>query len=243
MKKTISILTLLSLSCFSTLSFAEATTKQPSAKENFLNHLSGNMALTNNYVFRGISQTREEPAVQGGLAYTFDSKIHLNIWGSNVNFESPTGQTATLETDETIGYGNTIKDFTYDISIVRYQYPRASTASYFEGLGTLSYRFLTFLIGYSSNVFGSHGPGTYTNLGVHFEIPAKYVYFEDITLSGSVGHYNLDKNAGTNYEDYNVQIAKALSDKYTISLAWIDTSHKNPPYDGSQWVFTVAAAF
>jgi len=224
---------------------ANVATKNNAATQYFLDHIAGNLELTNNYAFRGLSQTKEEPAVQGGLAFTFDSKIYLSVWGSNVNFMSLAGQQVTLETDETIGYANTIKDFNYDLHLVRYAYPRASTASYNEVIGSLGYKFLTFLMGYSSNVFNSHGSGTYSNLNAHFDIPAKYAYFNNVTLSGGVGHYNLNPAAGTSYDDYNIQIAKGIGDKnqYVISFQWVDTNHKNPPYDNNQYIGTLTANF
>lgn len=245
MKKTILYITMTGVVSFCSSSFAEehAEKHQNAATQYFLDHISGNMAYTNNYIFRGISQTKEEPAVQGGLTFTFDSKIYLALWASNVDFLSLTGEQATLETDESIGYSNTIKDVTFDLHLVRYTYPRASSTTYNELMGSISYKFLTFLMGYSANVFNSHGPGTYSNLSANFDIPAKYAYFENVNLSGGIGNYNLDRYAGNSYMDYNVQIAKTIADKYTLSVQWVDTSHKNPPYDGCQWVVAMTAKF
>lgn len=209
----------------------------------FLDHIAGNMAFTNNYTFRGISQTSEEAAIQGGLTFTFDSKIYVGLWGSNVNFLSLTGEQATSEVDELIGYANTIKDITFDIHFVRYDYARASTTTYNEVIGSISYGFLAFLVGYSGNVYGSHGPGTYTNLSAHFDLPAKYVHYENVVLTGGIGYYNLDSYAGNDYMDYNVQLSKTIGEKYVISIQWVDTNHKNPPYDGCQWVVGIAANF
>src|SRR3546814_1978703 len=46
---------------------------------------AANVALGTDYVFRGISQTDEEPTVQGGFDWSHDSGIYLGIWGSNVD--------------------------------------------------------------------------------------------------------------------------------------------------------------
>src|SRR3982750_959529 len=112
MKKILLFITMTGIVSLGSSAFAEEKVeKHSSATQYFLDHISGNMVFTNNYVFRGVSQTKQEPAVQGGLTFTFDSKIYLNLWGSNVDFFSLNGEQATLETDETIGYSNTIKDF------------------------------------------------------------------------------------------------------------------------------------
>src|SRR4029079_6775045 len=164
MKKIILFITMTGFVSLCSYAFAEEKTdKHTPATQYFLDHISGNMVFTNNYIFRGISQTKQEPAVQGGLTFTFDSKIYLNLWGSNVDFFSLNGEQATLETDQTVGYSNSFGDFSFDIHLVRYTYPRASNATYNELMGSISYNFLTFLMGYSGNVYGSHGPGTYSN--------------------------------------------------------------------------------
>jgi len=244
MKKLIFSTITASLISFYTCPFADTGVKHnsPSA-QYFLDHIAGNLTLTNNYIFRGLSDTRNEAALQGGLTFSFDSKIYVGLWGTNTNFPSPNGDLATFEADEFIGYSNTIKDLSFDLHFVRYDYPRASSATYNELIGSLSYKFITFLMGYSGNVFGSHGPGTYINLGLNVDIPAKYIYFEHVNLSGGVGSYDLDKEAGNSYQDYNILLAKTVGDKYTFSLQWVDTNHKNPPYDGSRWVIAITAKF
>ncbi len=48
--------------------------------------VSGNLGLTSDYLFRGISQTDEGMALQGGLTLAGDSGFYLSTWGSNINF-------------------------------------------------------------------------------------------------------------------------------------------------------------
>ena len=52
---------------------------------------SGNVALTTDYVWRGVSQTDEGPAVQGGFDYEHESGFSAGVWGSNVDFDGDTG--------------------------------------------------------------------------------------------------------------------------------------------------------
>src|SRR5262245_8792596 len=55
---------------------------------------SANVALTSEYVFRGISQTDDSPAIQGGFDWSLEKLgslplgLYAGIWGSNVNFHS-----------------------------------------------------------------------------------------------------------------------------------------------------------
>jgi len=48
--------------------------------------IEANVSLATDYVFRGFSQTNEDPAISGGFDYGFDGGFYLGIWGSNVNF-------------------------------------------------------------------------------------------------------------------------------------------------------------
>jgi len=52
---------------------------------------TGNVALTTNYMFRGVSQTGNGPAIQGGFNYSY-TPLNLNagIWASNVDSSSGT---------------------------------------------------------------------------------------------------------------------------------------------------------
>ena len=54
--------------------------------------LKANVALTSNYMYRGISQTNNGPAVQGGFDYTYVPwSLYAGVWGSNVDSSSGTG--------------------------------------------------------------------------------------------------------------------------------------------------------
>ena len=46
---------------------------------------SANVALTSDYIFRGISQNESDPAIQGGFDVAHTSGIYAGVWGSNVS--------------------------------------------------------------------------------------------------------------------------------------------------------------
>jgi uncharacterized protein (TIGR02001 family) len=99
--------------------------------------VTGNVGVYSQYIFRGLTQTNEEPALQGGLDYSHSSGFYIGAWGSNIswlkeNFTSPAGVVAgqydeggSLELDLYGGFrGNFGKtDFTYDIGFLYYWYP------------------------------------------------------------------------------------------------------------------------
>lgn len=87
--------------------------------------LTGNLALTTDYRFRGISQTWRLPAVQGGFDYAHASGVYLGAWASNVSGNSYNNG-AGLELDLYGGYKLALTpDLTLDLGALAYLYPGA----------------------------------------------------------------------------------------------------------------------
>ena len=82
--------------------------------------VSANVALTTDYVFRGISQTLNDPAVQGGIDATW-KMFYVGFWASNVDFGL--GDPADIEIDWYGGIRPTWKNITFDLGVIFYTYP------------------------------------------------------------------------------------------------------------------------
>jgi len=50
--------------------------------------VTANVGLTSDYIFRGISQTSGNPAIQGGIDYAHSSGFYAGVWGSNISWIS-----------------------------------------------------------------------------------------------------------------------------------------------------------
>ena len=101
--------------------------------------LTGNVGLFSQYVFRGLTQTNRDPALQGGFDYSHSSGFYAGTWASNISwlkenasvggafpFNAGTyGQGGSLEWDFYGGYKGTFgkTDFTYDVGTLYYWYP------------------------------------------------------------------------------------------------------------------------
>jgi uncharacterized protein (TIGR02001 family) len=215
----------------------------PVEEKSWVDNLSGNLAWVSNYMFRGISQTRNLPAVQGSLTYSFPYGIYANAWGSNVRFvDSP----ATVEMDTILGVRNTIgENFTYDISGARYNYPGAKDLNYNELNTVFNYYFLQAGYSYSANEYNSHTTGQYYQGGINYEIPSNYVFgLNGVNILALFGHFSLKQPAGNSYNDYNVMLSKKIK-SYTFAAQWTSTNGraKNSPYDGSTLIGQVIANF
>ena len=70
---------------------------------------TGNVAATTNYVWRGVTQIDDGPAVQGGLDYAHDSGFYVGTWASNVDFDGENDP--QYELDLYGGYGGEAGNF------------------------------------------------------------------------------------------------------------------------------------
>ena len=69
-----------------------AATTQARAEGESPHSFTANVALTTNYMFRGVSQTGNGPAVQGGFDYSYKPLgLYAGVWASNVDSSSATG--------------------------------------------------------------------------------------------------------------------------------------------------------
>jgi len=91
--------------------------------------VSGTLSLTNDYLFRGLSQTNQKPALQGGVEYAADSGIYAGVWGSNISWLSDYSSAAlpissSVELDGYLGWRGDIADgFKLDAGVYTYYYP------------------------------------------------------------------------------------------------------------------------
>jgi len=76
--------------------------------------------VASDYVFRGISQTDNRPALQGGVEYRHSKGPYAGFWASSIDL--PSG--SDIETDSYFGYSNEIKssNIGWDIGYVVYRY-------------------------------------------------------------------------------------------------------------------------
>jgi uncharacterized protein (TIGR02001 family) len=90
--------------------------------------LTGNVTLTSDYRFRGLSQSFKQPAIQGGFDWTTPGGLYLGNWNSSVSGNQfPNG--ASLEMDFYGGYRfEAGRNLTLDVGGLYYYYPGASYA-------------------------------------------------------------------------------------------------------------------
>ena len=85
---------------------------------------TGSVAMSTDYRFRGISQTSNNPAIQGAITLTHQSGLYLGLWGSNI---TSVGHSNSAEMYATIGYATALPLIatlapTLDVGYIRYGY-------------------------------------------------------------------------------------------------------------------------
>jgi uncharacterized protein (TIGR02001 family) len=182
---------------------------------------SANIAGVSNYMWRGVSQTRNGAAVQGGLDLTHSSGFYAGTWLSNVDFKlAPKAHT---EQDLYAGYGFTAGDFAFDMKYTKYLYDNASGLDFGEThVGVTAYG-LTVGADYSNDT-----PIVDSDSTLHYYATYAYTLPADVGLSATVGVYDF-KDAGwvggtdDQYTYYNIGFNKTFWD-INFGLAYTDSN-------------------
>lgn len=192
--------------------------------------ISGNVTLASDYVYRGVSQTSEEPTIQGGFDLVADSGLYAGIWGANVAFDG------SVEIDYYIGFGNDIYEgLSYDIGLLHYDYPNQpagqADSDFDEIYFNVSYKAFTVGLAYSNDFFGETGSATYGYGEYEFSLPS------DFSLVLHYGSQGIDKVPG--YDEYSISLSKEISD-IDFSLSWHDTDVNKIDDFGRRIVFALS---
>ena len=107
---------------------------------------TGNAAVTNNYIWRGVTQTSDQAAVQGGVDWGHDSGLYAGTWLYNVDFS---GLGDGYEMDVYAGFGGEVGGFGYDLGILTYQYPVTPAFNFTEVYASGTFNVLTIGLHYT----------------------------------------------------------------------------------------------
>lgn len=182
--------------------------------------VSASVSLTTDYVFRGLSQTDNGPAVQGSFDWSNDM-VYAGAWASSLDF----GFKAPMELDLYAGITPTTGPVSWDLSVVGYFYPNGDDAAaggeldYWEGIAKGSFSLteqlsLNGTVAYSPEYFGETGDGLYAGIGAEFALN------DQISFSGEYGNQDVDTLG--DYDTFNVGASYAVHG-FTLDLRYHDT--------------------
>lgn len=185
--------------------------------------LTANVSVSNNYLWRGLTQTMNEPAVSGGFDYAADNGFYMGTSVSNVSFAP--GDVFSYEHDLYLGFSSGER-VTYDVGYLYYNYDEAAQFDFGElylKLGFGNFGLSAFVL---ANTEADEGPGQDFGFG-----QARYVSFDytrplegDLTLGFHVGHHSGDFSEAFNgvpgdYVDYGVSLSMA---RFTLAISNTD---------------------
>jgi len=184
----------------------------PAFADEPVNPLSFNASVVSDYRYRGVSQTRLKPALQGGFDYAAPSGFYVGMWGSTIKWIKDGGGDANVEVDLYGGYKTEVAPgLTLDVGLLQYYYPSnklPTSADTLEIYGALSFGPVTAKYSHSTtNLFGvpdSKGSS-------YFDVTANFDLGDGMTLSPHVGHQTVKHFSMASYTDYSLTFAKDFS--------------------------------
>jgi uncharacterized protein (TIGR02001 family) len=188
--------------------------------------LTGNASLTTDYRFRGISQTQNGSALQGGVDYTHASGFYAGNWNSNVSSLAYTDSNG-LESDVYAGFKKeVIKGVTVDVGSYNYIYSRAGGK--FNSNSNTNEAYVGVEVGpisvkYSQSLGDYFGIAKSSN-SKYVQADIKYPVAKNITADAHYGQTMITGNGKNDYTDINVGGTYALSKGFSVGAHYYTNS-------------------
>ena len=201
-----------------------------------LAEISGNVTMASDYVFRGISQTDNQMAIQGGFDYEHESGLYIGTWASNVDSDFfYSAKDPQVEWDIYAGYSGKVDNFGYDLGYIRYQYPSTDDVNTNEWYASGSYSAgeigdFSLSANYSPKLqfFASNDSAWYWKAAYENTLP-----WYEIGISAHVGYSTGDAFDGGNgaalnddYTDWSLGVSKSVFG-VDLGMTYTDTDFSN----------------
>jgi len=197
------------------------------AKSDF--EFSANVALTSNYIWRGVSLSDNDAVVQGGVDVGHSSGLYAGVWGSGIDETAANG--ADTEWDFYVGWSGEVGPIGVDVSWWEFVYDEADGEDSADGsewaisgsydLGPVA----------TSLTYINSDDYDFDRVMLAGEMPVG-----PVTLSASYAWNDLD----TDYEDWSVGVSTEL-EGIGFGLTYADTDIDNATdTEGDILAFTIS---
>ena len=178
--------------------------------------VEANIGATSNYLWRGVTQSSNDPSISGGIDYSNESGFYAGTWIGSIDW----GQGGGTENDYYLGYGGESGEFGYDVGYIYYAYPASGYEDsdfgeiYFNG----SYKSFGFGVAYTVNSDAADGApfdtgDIFYSVSYGFDLPEEY------SVGLTYGYYDFDVGSDYDYGYFQVDIAKG---DFTFSISKAD---------------------
>jgi len=189
--------------------------------------LGFNVGLTSDYRYRGISQSRLQPAISAGVDFSHSSGVYLGAWASSIRWIKDGGGKGNVEVDVYGGYKFDVGAVGLDVGALLYIYPdnklspNADTQEIYIGASvgpvTLKYSHAF------SNLFG-----VANSKGSHYlDLSAEFDLGDGWTVTPHIGYQKIKNFTPGGYTDCSLTVGKDLGNGLSLSAAVIGIDRKN----------------
>ena len=193
--------------------------------------ITANGTVTNNYLWRGLTQSTNQAAIQGGIDYAHDSGFYAGTWVSNVDYAP--GDIFSYEHDIYLGFAGG-DEISWDVGWLYYNYDNEAKFDFHEIYGSIGYGGASATAFILSGAEADELPGQDFGFGKTYYLSLDYGFELEngLGIGLHVGRHAGDFNEAFNgvpgdYTDYNVSFA--VSD-FTFTIS--DTDLSDPGPDG-----------
>jgi uncharacterized protein (TIGR02001 family) len=187
--------------------------------------VSANLTFTDDYIYRGISNSDGGPAVQGGIDYYNDLGIYAGIWATTMDFQYAEDN-PKYEFDVYGGISGEFKGLGWDVGFLRFVYPQAPDSYNLDahewhiGLSkAVNDIYIAAAYHYSPDYSGA-GRSHYVETNI--DIPLPY----DFNLALHAGRQTFTDNEWygmPDYTDWRVAVSRDIAG-FDVELGWTDTN-------------------
>jgi len=174
---------------------------------------SANVGFSNNYIWRGLTQTINEGAISGGIDYANESGFYIGTWASNVSYASD--DVYSYEHDIYGGFSGETGGVAWDIGYLYFNYDDEAQFDFGELYGSIGIGGFTLGINILADTEADEGPGQDFGFGEATYTYADYVVeiSDGLELGFHIGRHEGDFAEAFNgvpgsYVDYNISLSK-----------------------------------
>jgi uncharacterized protein (TIGR02001 family) len=212
--------------------------------------VNARVELLSNYVWRGISQSDNNPSVEGGLTLTHKvTDIYGALDIATIERTDHHGENSSIEMLTALGLKGPLFEAQYDTKWLYYYYPDAIGLGWNEFLASVQYDWVNAGISFSTNALNSASTGWYMHVDAKWQLPENsyFVAPPDFYLLGKVGRYlfNRGRYNGLNYTDYLIGVEKNFDKQFVASgiLTATNRNFQGGGLDEMHLVFRLGASF
>jgi len=222
------------------LTTAGLTAAAPSYAE-----ITANASVTSNYIWRGLTQTTNDAAVQGGIDYANESGFYAGTWVSNVNYGAD--DVYSYEHDLYFGFSGESGDISYDVGYLYYNYDAEAEFDFAEVYGSVGFGGLSVTLSLLAHTEADEGEGRDYGFGQASYISVDYGFpvLNGAEVGIHAGYYQGDFAEDFNgvpdgYVDYGVSLSK---DGFSFAITGTDLDDSGADaYDNDSIKFAVGYA-